>query len=75
MTDEILVDMAGLEFIKIVVGTDPMVHCAAVSSLSPETFHDASEGLGILMQMPPRPEKSQMENLLQQVNRIFKKRI
>ena len=32
-----------------------MINSAAVSSLSPEKFHEASEGLGILPQLPPRP--------------------
>ena len=55
VTDENLGDMTGLEFIKTVIALKPMVNCAAVSSLLPDDFHEASEGLGILMQLPVRP--------------------
>lgn len=71
VADEWLSDMTGLELIKILVGTDPTIHCAVVSSLPAKAFHEASEGLGIIMQIPPRPGKIHMENLLQHLNRIL----
>ncbi len=49
---ENLGDMTGLEFIRAIVSKRPMVNCAAISSLASEDFHEASEGLGILMQLP-----------------------
>lgn len=58
ITDEELSDMKGLEFARNLVLTNPMINCAAISSLSSEDFHEASEGLGILMQLPPNPEKN-----------------
>lgn len=71
VTDESLSDMTGLKFVEKLVSTNPMINCAAVSSLSSEDFHAASEGLGILMQLPPRPDKIHAENLLQYLKNIL----
>ena len=71
VTDENLGDMTGLEFIKTVITQKPMVNCAAVSALLPEDFHEASEGLGILMQLPVNPGHEYAEELLKQLNKIL----
>ena len=64
IADEDLDDMNGLEFIRKVVSQNPMLNCAAVSSLSPDDFHETSEGLGILMQLPVKPGPEHAEKLL-----------
>jgi len=71
VTDENLGDMTGLEFIEKVISKKPMVNCAAVNSLLPADFHEASEGLGILMQLPVRPGQEQAEKLLRQLKNIL----
>jgi response regulator RpfG family c-di-GMP phosphodiesterase len=71
VADENLGDMTGLEFIKAIVAKRPMVNCAAVSSLTPADFHEASEGLGILMQLPIRPGPEHAEKLLEQLKNIL----
>ena len=71
VTDENLGDMTGLEFIEKVISKKPMVNCAAVNSLLPADFHEASEGLGILMQLPVRPGQEQAEKLLRQLKSIL----
>jgi len=71
VTDENLGDMTGLEFIEKVISKNPMVNCAAVSSLLPADFHEASEGLGILMQLPVRPGQEEAEKLLGQLKNIL----
>ena len=71
VTDENLGDMTGLEFIETVISKKPMVNCAAVSSLLPADFHEASEGLGILMQLPVRPGQEHAEKLLGQLKTIL----
>jgi len=71
VTDENLGDMTGLEFIKNVVSQNPMVNCAAVSTLLPEDFHEASEGLGILMQLPVRPKPEYAKELLEHLKSIL----
>jgi DNA-binding response OmpR family regulator len=71
VADEDLGDMTGLEFISAIVSKRPMVNCAAISSLSAEDFHEASEGLGVLMQLPLNPGREHAENLLDQLKKIL----
>lgn len=71
VTDEDLGDMTGLEFIKTVIAQNPTVNCAAVSSLLPDDFHEASEGLGILMQLPVRPGHEYSGELLEHLKNIL----
>jgi CheY-like chemotaxis protein len=71
VTDENLGDMTGLEFIKTVIAKKPMINYAAVSSFLPEDFHEASEGLGILMQLPVNPGHEYAEELLEHLEKIM----
>jgi CheY-like chemotaxis protein len=71
VTDENLGDMTGLKFIQKVISKKPTVNCAAISSLLPADFHKASEGLGILMQLPVSPGQKQAEKLLSQLKTIL----
>jgi hypothetical protein len=41
-----------------------------VSSLSQKDFHEASEGLGLLMQLPVRPKKAHAEDLVKHLRSI-----
>ena len=67
VTDEFLGDMTGLELAERMLSVNPMIHCAAVSTLSPKQFHEASEGLGVLAQLPAGPGKEQAEALVQRL--------
>jgi DNA-binding response OmpR family regulator len=71
ITDESLRDMTGLDLTKKIISTNPMLNIALVSALSSDEFHEASEGLGILMQLSPIPKKSEAENLLERLNHIL----
>ena len=71
VADEKLEDMTGLEFVKKLVTVNPFVNCALLSSLPHDDFHEASEGLGILMQLPLQPEKKDASALLQYLNKIY----
>ena len=44
-----------LELAKQLIQVNAMVNIAVVSPLAPEDFHEASEGLGILAQVPENP--------------------
>lgn len=70
VTDERLVDMTGLEFSSRLISVNPMINCAVVSSLSSEDFHEASEGLGVLAQLPIRPGEEEAEDLLQRLKSL-----
>ena len=70
VADEKLGDMTGLEFAERLVSVNPMINCATVSPLSREDFHDASEGLGLLAQLPIRPGEEHAEDLLQRLKKV-----
>lgn len=70
IADENLGDMTGLELIKAVVTQNPMLNCAAISSLASDKFHEDSEGLGVLMQLSIEPGKNEVEQLLDHLKKI-----
>jgi len=70
VTDESLGDMTGLEFAGRLLSVNPMINCASVSRLSPEKFHEISEGLGLMVQLPIQPGKEHAEELLQRLKNL-----
>jgi len=72
VTDEKLKDMTGLELAEKIVAVNPMINCAAVSSLPSEEFHEVSEGLGLLDQLPPQPGPKEAKGLLQTIKALKK---
>jgi len=73
VTDEKLGDMTGLQLAFKLLSINPMINCAAVSSLSHDDFHEASEGLGLLAQLPFQPGAEQTEALLQRLKDLKKR--
>ncbi len=70
-TDENPGGMTGLELAEKVVRINPMINCAVVSSLTPAEFHEASEGLGLLAQLPVRPGVAQAEDILKRLREVI----
>ena len=64
IVDEQLDDMSGIEFVKQLVAVNPLANTAITGSMGDEDFHEATEGLGVLMQLPPRPGETDGEALL-----------
>ena len=50
--DEVLPDWSAQSFVRKLTSLQPLINCAMVSSLPPDDFHEATEGLGIFMQLP-----------------------
>jgi CheY-like chemotaxis protein len=71
ITDESLGGMTGLELTKRLVAINPTINSAVVSLLSKEAYHKASEGLGILMQLPSRPNRADGQQLMTRLNQIL----
>ena len=67
VTDERLGDMTGLAFAGRLLSVNPIINCASVSRLSPEKFHQVSEGLGVMAHLPVQPGKKDAEELLQRL--------
>ena len=72
LIDEVLEDMPGLDLAKNLIKSNPMLNCALSSALSKESFHEASEGLGLLAQLPLDPGEQQAHDLIEQVTAIIK---
>ena len=62
--DEIVDGTPGLKIAHDILMKNAMLNQVLVSSLSPEEFHEASEGLGIMAQLPPKPEAAQAKTVL-----------
>ncbi|MBW1649821.1 MAG: response regulator [Deltaproteobacteria bacterium] len=69
--DESLKDMTGIDLVKKVVAINPTINCVIASKLSPKNFHRATEGLGVLMQLPLMPSKEDAEKLLSHLNKVL----
>lgn len=70
ITDEHLTDMSGKTLIEKATAQDPFMNCVAVSTLSHKDFHEAYEGLGVLMQFPPAPGTEDVQKLLDHLEKI-----
>ena len=64
IVDEQLEDMSGIEFVRRLVTVNPLANTAIVGALTEEDFHEATEGMGVLMQLPRQPKEQDAETLL-----------
>ena len=65
VVDESIGGDSGLDLIRRLIGVDAFIQTAAVSPLPHDDFHEASEGLGIMAQLPPKPSRNDTLKLLQ----------
>jgi DNA-binding response OmpR family regulator len=70
IVDEDLPDMPGLELVRRLLPINAMINTAVISSLPEAAFHETSEGLGILAQLPPVPTEPQARDLLARLKRM-----
>jgi len=62
--DEKVDGRPGQDIAKDMIRVNAMANLALVSGLSPEDFHEATEGLGIMAQLPLTPDAKDAERLL-----------
>lgn len=55
---------SGLAWIQRLISVNAFIQTAAVSALPHDAFHEASEGLGVMAQLPPHPSPSDALELL-----------
>ena len=67
--DHQLPDMPELQLVKELLAVNAMIDTAVVSSLSQEEFHHLSEGLGVLVKLPPLPGAKESLKLAKVLNR------
>ena len=68
---EELADTSGLCFARRLVRQSPLVHCALVSPLYPQEFHEQTEGLGLLMQLPVNPKTDEAGRFIDVLAKIY----
>jgi DNA-binding NarL/FixJ family response regulator len=71
VVDETIGKMTGFDFIKKLVSIRPTTNTAVVSTLSTSEFHEASEGLGVLMQLPENPDEKDADRLIGRLTEIM----
>ena len=69
--DPDLSDIAPLELVQKLLMVNAMVNTAVVSPLSVEDFHEASEGLGILGQLPNDPGMNDAVEMLHKLRTVL----
>lgn len=70
IVDEQLEDMGGIEFGRQLVTVNPLANTALVGALAEDEFHEATEGLGVLLQLPRQPTGQDAETLLDLMAKI-----
>jgi DNA-binding response OmpR family regulator len=70
ITDETLDDITGRALVEQVIMISPMTSCVAVSALSEKEFHETFEGLGVLMQLPVKPDTADGDALVACMKKI-----
>ena len=68
--DDNLLDMPGLDLVRRLLPINALINTAVISDLSPEAFHEAGEGLGIMAQLLPKPTKSDALAVLARLKRM-----
>ena len=68
--DENLLDIPGLDLVRRLLPINALINTAMISDLSPEAFHEDSEGLGIMAQLLPNPTKSDAREILSRLKRM-----
>ncbi|MYL83943.1 hypothetical protein GTA51_12470 [Desulfovibrio aerotolerans] len=64
VVDEALPDMAAFALVSQLLQVNAFIHTAVATKLSPEAFHEAGEGLGILAALPMQPSATDAHTLL-----------
>jgi DNA-binding response OmpR family regulator len=70
VTDDELPDMSGLELIRRILPINALIPAVVLSDLSPDAFHDASEGLGVAAQLPLHPVARDAKEVLRRLRRL-----
>ena len=65
-----LTDTTSLDFAREVARKMPLVDAAVVSTLSPDDFHEATEGLGVFTQLPPGPGMKDARDFIAKLQKI-----
>jgi DNA-binding NtrC family response regulator len=63
VVDASMEDLTGVALVREVIQINAMIHIAMASDQPETDFHEETEGLGILMQLPPAPDAAAADRL------------
>ena len=63
--ESVKAEAPALVVVDELVGVNAFIQTAAVTPLPRDDFHEASEGLGVMAQLPPHPGETDARELLQ----------
>lgn len=72
ITDETLKEKTGKQLIEAVTAINPLINCVAVSALDEDSFHEAFEGLGVLMRLDPDAGEDEFEKMISTAETIIR---
>lgn len=71
VVDEHIAGVSGKELIETMIKKNPMINTALVSGLTPTDFHEFTEGLGILMQVPGDAGEDVADEMVQKLEKLY----
>jgi DNA-binding NarL/FixJ family response regulator len=71
IVDEYIAGVSGKEMIETMIKKNPMINTALVSGLTPEDFHEFTEGLGILMQVSGYAGEDVADDMVQKLEKLY----
>lgn len=71
VVSEDLQDCTGLQVVKDLVARNPFINCALASPLPAEDFHEVTEGYGVFMQLPVKPDAQSAKDMIELLEKIY----
>jgi DNA-binding NarL/FixJ family response regulator len=68
--DDGLGDLTAVDLIRRLLSIDAMIHAAVASAETEAIFHEATEGLGILMKLSPLPTSAEAGRLAECLDQL-----
>ncbi len=65
-----LSDSTGKEFVEQLMKKNPMINTAVFSEMESDDFHEYTEGLGVLMQLPLKSGAKEAESFMERMRKI-----
>lgn len=71
VVDQSVEGQPGLRWVEQTVAVNPMVNTALVSELSDDDFHEYTEGLGVLMRIPPDSDETTATQVVKRLSKVI----
>lgn len=69
--DQVVEGSLGKAWVEKIISVNPMINTVLVSGLSEKDFHEDTEGLGVLLCIPPNPDESVAELVVERLSKVL----